>query len=98
MYMNMFGAEGRATCGFLGAGLVLHAPCRHVRVAHWHCEDKTHLLNKIRWDKGELFDAINEYIADKPQFGNTAECSQIMSFDTARCSRGDDDCGGIELS
>lgn len=97
MRMNMIGAEGRATCGLLGAGLTLHAPCRHVRVAHWHCEDKTHAINKIRWDRGAYFDAINAFIeAGHAEYGVRVNSDLAMTFDTNTCARGD--CGGIDYS
>jgi hypothetical protein len=78
------------------AGLSVHAPCRHVRVAHWHCEPKTHAGNN-RFDRANYFDLINAYLVSHPRFGVPSNCAAAMAFDVAKTCTEVDGCGGVTV-
>jgi hypothetical protein len=105
MYMNRNGVEARTGCSMQASGLVLHNPCRYIRIAHWHCDLKTHTA-KNRSDKGDIMTKINEYVGEQePTFGEKLpeffSCSHfdvgISCLNSTSPSSSDDDCGGIYL-
>ena len=96
VHMNSLGVEGRTLCGLQSAGLIVHNPCRYIRVAHWHCEAKTHFGKNNRFDRGPFFQIINDYVKDHPEFGLPTNCEKTaMGLSTLECAS---NCGGINTT
>lgn len=98
--MNMNGVERRGACGFKSGGMVLHNPCRHIRVAHWHCDSKTHGKHKV--DQPQFMLKINQTVAiNQPKFGmplsEFQSCGVFHVADSCLSTGGEEDCGGIYL-
>jgi hypothetical protein len=92
---NNLGVEARTMCALRSAGLVVHAPCELIRVAHWHCEAKTHMGKNNRFDRLVFLELMNAYVAEHPQYGQPVDYAACSSTITSICPTGD--CGGIEV-
>lgn len=113
LVMNYQGAENRVACALRSNGLNLYAPCKFVRLAHWHCTPKTHhgkqradrppqlkLVNDLLAILKENANLTSEQIKRRPvvSYGTPTDCGEAVLFDTANQCTVELGCGGIDIS
>jgi len=92
---NNLGVEARTMCALRSAGLQVHAPCEVIRVAHWHCEAKTHMGKNNRFDRLNFLEMMNDYVIQNPKYGKPVDYADCSSTITSTCPTGY--CGGINV-
>ena len=96
LMMNNLGVEARTMCALQSAGLEVHAPCEVMRVAHWHCEAKTHMGKNNRFDRRVFLELMNKHVTENPKYGKPVDIDKCSSAITSSCPAGV--CGGIDTT